>query len=410
MNALYEIAVNHGLAREDSPSSRRQKLFDTEGATAESSGGAPQDMDPRLQSKAIPTFPLYRLACPSTFSISSIASLLSGQEDVLPFSSTITSSSASTQFPVTPYSSILLGDSMLSFYSLASGNDATPFQSAITRVEEPSRRRSWAERFLSLFHINEKLPIEPEAIVNPYNGLWRSASTIAVVNASEEAEDDEDDDLSVYNDDSLLYSDLDDLTTMTSISALPAPALRTRPWVDSYLSLLQPYEPSVRSNHSTTDTASTQQPSGPAFRHPVPVWLGQYIAVARIAQPDVALDDLIELYEASKFMLDENGDPLKMLPAEALPEPISRKRVWRRALKKAASKVCAKFNHKKTDANGCAVDGAYHTNCSMNKAPIAVPEIEQQNGNDSSQPKRRTELTRKVVSLFKSKLRRSADA
>ncbi|ORY77712.1 hypothetical protein BCR37DRAFT_394804 [Protomyces lactucae-debilis] len=412
MNALSEIAVNHGLAREDSPSSRRQKLFDTEGGTAKGPGGAPQNMDSRLQSKAIPTFPFYQLASPSAFSISSIASVQPVQEDFLPFTSTTTttSTSAFTHFPVTPYNSNFLGDSMLSFYSLASGNESAPFQSAITLVEEPTRRRSWAESFLSLFHMNEKLPVEPEAIVNPYNGFWRSTSTIAIVNASEEAEDedDDDDDLSVYNDDFLLYSDVDDYTTMTSISALPAPALalRTRPWVDSYLSLLQPCELSANSEYSTTHTAIAQQPSGPEFRYPVPVWLGQYIAVARIAKPDVAIDELIELYEASKFMLDANGDPLKMLPAEALPEPSSKKRAWKRALKKAASKVCAKFKQTTMEANRCAADRVSVTNGPLEQEQEQEEEAEQK----AAKLRRRTNLARKVVSLFKSRTIRSTKA
>ncbi|ORY77713.1 hypothetical protein BCR37DRAFT_382604 [Protomyces lactucae-debilis] len=411
MNALSEIAVNHGLAREDSPSSRRQKLFDTEGGTAKGPGGAPQNMDSRLQSKAIPSFPFYQLASPSAFSISSIASVQPVQEDVLPFTftststctspttttTTTTSTSTSSHFPVTPYNSNFLGDSMLSFYSLASGNDATPFQSAITLVEEPSRRRSWAESFLSLFHMNEKLPVEPEAIANPYTGFWRSRSTIAIVNASEEAEDEDDDD-----DD---LSRCGDYTTMTSISALPAPALalRTRPWVDSYLSLLQPCELSANSEYSTTHTAIAQQPSGPEFRYPVPVWLGQYIAVARIAQPDVAIDELIELYEASKFMLDANGNPLKMLPAEALPEPSTKKRAWKRALKKAASK-----KHKNTDE--CADNRTYYTNRSIGKAHLALSDIEQKHEHNPNQPKRRTKLARKLVSLFTSKANRSTKA
>ncbi|ORY87125.1 hypothetical protein BCR37DRAFT_376519 [Protomyces lactucae-debilis] len=417
MNALSEIAVNHGLAREDSPSSRRQKLFDTEGGTAKGPGGAPQNMDSRLQSKAIPTYPFYQLASPSAFSISSVASVQPVQEDVLPFTSThtttttTTSTSASTHFPVTPYNSNFLGDSMLSFYSLASGNDATPFQSAITLVEDSSRRRSWAESFLSLFHMNEKLPVEPEAIANPYNGFWRSTSTIAIDNTLEEAaleeagdEDDDDYDLSVYDDDFLLYSDVDDFTTITSISALPALGFRTRPWVDSYLSLLQPCEPRVIPNHSENTT--TQQPSGPEFRYPVPVWLGQYIAVARIAQPDVAIDELIELYEASKFMLDENGDPLKMLPAEALPEPSCKRRGWRRALKKAAIKVCAKFKQKTMHANGCTADRVSSTNGPLEQEQEQEEEVEQK----PAKLRRRTNLACKVVSLFKSKVKRSINA
>ncbi|ORY87144.1 hypothetical protein BCR37DRAFT_376551 [Protomyces lactucae-debilis] len=414
MNALSEIAVNHGLAREDSPSSRRQKLFDTEGGTAKGPGGAPQNMDSRLQSKAIPTYPFYQLASPSAFSISSIASVQPVQEDVLPFTSTdtttTTSTSASTHFPVTPYNSNLLGDSMLSFYSLASGNDATPFQSAITLVEDSPRRRSWAESFLSLFHMNEKLPVEPEAIANPYNGFWRSTSTIAIDNTLEEAgdEDDDDDDLSVYDDDFLLYSDVDDFTTMTSISALPAPSLRTRPWVDSYLSLLQPCEPRVIPNHSENTT--TQQPSGPEFRYPVPVWLGQYIAVARIAQPDVAIDELIELYEASKFMLDENGDPLKMLPAEALLEPTSKRRGWRRALKKAAEKVCARLTQKKRTLKTSAADRVSFENGPLELEQEQEQEHDEKVEHNPAKLRKQRNLAHKIGSLFKSKAKRSSNA